>query len=192
VTGSSRESLIAELDRLQAPRRVPADDYWNFTDLGLALAKTVDEMNRPGANNLQFVFVLTDFVHEPHGSSPYVQGPDASAWQALAKRGEAIRAGKALQVFGLVLPVDGRAGRDIDLVKAVLGELNVIRADAGTLSAWFERQATEIHRTKLALLARADLAKGWSWTVSPEGRHTVLSLRSNLERLTVASTWSPS
>jgi hypothetical protein len=189
LTPESRTAFLEEIAKVPAPARRKTDDDWNYTDLGVALSKTLDEINRPGANELSFVFLLTDFVHEPHPESPYV-GVDVQspAWAALVEKGKRLHEGKALQCFGLILPVDGRAGRDIGLVRAVLGDVPEVRVDATTLGAWFERMAQEVHRAKLTALVQADLSKGWEWSIRPDGRRTLLRLRSRLDHLPIKVT----
>lgn len=184
LTPSARQSFLAELEQMPAPRPQPGDDSFNFTDLGRGLTKTVEEMNRPGSNRLQFVFLLTDFLHDPSDASPF-QGTELThpSWQGLVRQAAAVRDGKAIQCFAIILPVDGQAGRDINLARSVFGDIQVIQADEGTLTEWFRRQAEEVQRTKLHALARADIANGWTWTIAPESNLTALTLKSNLRNL---------
>lgn len=186
VVESARGKLVEELVALGPPKAKQGSDAGDFTDLGLALEAVLAELNRPNANRLQFVFLLTDFVHEPASGSKYTSAnPADDVWHALSTRGKAVREGKALQSFAIVLPVDGRAERDLGLAESVLGRVLRVRSDAQTLGQWFERRAVEIERAKYALLAATDIARGWSWQIIPDGDRTKLVLRSSLERLTV-------
>ena len=183
LTPKSRAALLDELGRVEAPKREATDDNWKYTDLGEAMAKTLDEINRPEANELAFVFILTDFVHDPAGGAFGTTDLESPGWKALVERGRQLRKDRALRSFGLILPVDGKAGRDIHLVRAVLGEVPEVRVDATTLGPWFERMANEVHREKLRTLSEADLSNGWEWSLRPDGQQTILRFQSQLKRL---------
>lgn len=186
LSTTTRSTLQSEIERVPAPAHSSVDDSWSFTDLGEALAKTLDEINRPQANRLVFVFLLTDFIHEPHPSSRFRGASlDANTWKEVVERGRLLREIRALRSFALILPVNEQAGRDISLVRAVLGEMPEVRVDLATLGPWFDRMAQEIRREKLATLVRADMSRDWQASLEVNGRQTTLQIRSSLERLPI-------
>lgn len=180
----ARSSLLAVIDNLRPSPRLLMDDDRNYADIGEALAKTLDQMGRSGANPLTYVFLLTDFAHRPHAGSPY-GGPDTGlpAWQALRERGRKLREGRGLRCFALVLAPEGHAGKGLSAVQDVLGDLPAVPMNAGTLSPWFDGLAQQLHVNKLTMLVRTDLARGWEWSVNTAGGETMLSIHSKLERL---------
>ncbi len=184
LTASSRRALFAELERIPPPGPTDGGDEFRYTDLGEGLAATLDELNRPGASPLRFVFLLTDFKHDPSPASRFetmdLQSP---VWTGLESRGKQLRAERPVETFAILLPLDREAGRDLNMARLVLGDLKEIRADAGTLREWFSRRAAEIQRIKLAALARADIARGWGWETVADENQTRAAVLSRLRHL---------
>jgi len=150
VNFQTRDHLINEVRRISSPEDPK-------TDIGQAIEKTLDELNRPGGNKLKFIFFLTDFVHEPTGRSQYLNAnPDAEIWQKLIKRRENEQRNNILQVFALLLPLGKQVGRDISLGKSVFPELEQVSVNQQTLLSWFERRKAEVARDKLKAIVQSD------------------------------------
>jgi len=188
VDGSTRAKLDKELRSLPKPTGKASQA---FTDLGGALAGVVDEIRRPGAPPLQFVFLFSDFVHEPAAASRYPRDPNAGPWREMARTAELARGDRAVSAFALQLPLGKDVGRDIELVRSILPHLTVAPVvDRAALAEWFARRRAEIQREKLRVLVRQDVSRGWA--VEPAGVDALqfksqletIPLRFSLDRLT--------
>ncbi|MBP9824171.1 MAG: VWA domain-containing protein [Thermoanaerobaculia bacterium] len=172
IAEGERAILEQEVLRLGAP-----DGQW--TDLGRALDKAVVELSRPGANRLQFVFLLSDFAHDPAKGSPFAErDPSGAQWSELASRRRLAGTGRISQTFALLLPIGSQVGRDLRLVETVLGPTEAVNVTAATLEAWFERRRAEIERDKLRILIGEEIAHGWSAEIQPSRHANRLTIRS--------------
>jgi len=164
LKGPNRGDLVRELRALPAPTGA-------HTDLGYALEESISELSRPGANQLQFVFFLSDFAHDPAADSGYrSRDANAAPWQELARRQRLSAGDRLLQTFALLLPLGGELGRDLPLVESVLGSLERISVGSpATLEEWFRQRRAEIERDKLRILVRADLARDWTARIDSSG-----------------------
>ncbi len=144
LNAETRRELIREISALEEPK-----DGW--TDIGKGLEKTLDELNRPNGNRLKFVFLFTDFAHDPPRDSAFhgKSNPTDDVWQQLASRRANEQSKNIIQSFALLLPLDASVGRDLKLGKAVFPALEQINVSRGTLLPWFERRKAEIARQKL-------------------------------------------
>lgn len=183
LDGSTRLDLSRELQALTPPAGAN-------TDLGLALDKTVSELARPGANQLQFVFFLSDFAHDPAaGSSFAARDPAGPEWQELARRYELGRGERLLQTFALLLPIGKDIGRDLPLVEKVLGQLEAVSlSSSSALEEWFRQQHLLLERDKLRVLVRGDAARGWTAGVEHRNGENFLVIESHTKKLSLAAT----
>lgn len=181
----SRRELRAELLALPRPRG-------QRTDLGRGLTKLVDEVARPDAHTLQFVFLVSDFVHEPADGSAFTStSADAPPWRDLADRAQLAVEPRLVQNFALLLPLDGRVGRDLPLVRSVLGETEGVPiVNQDTLREWFARRKAEIVRAKLRVLVRRDVARGVQLEFRPSEGGAALAVTSAMQHLPVVFTAS--
>jgi len=129
------------------------------TDLGLALSKALDDMDRADAPKLLVLFVLTDGLHQPPSDSPYSrefgQDPD---WQELRQRGHALAARANLTVYGL-----GIGGEtDIGVLRRVFPARNVelLTGDAALAGAALSRIQRNVRLMRLKTLLQEDVASG--------------------------------
>lgn len=162
------------------------------TDLGKGLEKCLDELNRPGGNNLKFSFFLTDFNHDPPSDSPYrSSNANDDAWQKLARRRQNEQADKVYDVTALLLPLEKDVGRNLNLGTSIFPHLRVERVTQQTLGSWFERRRAEIARDRLKARVSDDLRKvpfvvekleAESPLLGSRGR-LIASIRSNSVRL---------
>lgn len=183
----SRANLSRELRVLPRPTGKGTQAR---TDLGAALSGVVDELRRPDANPLQFVFLFSDFVHEPGRDSGFGRDATTETWRNLARTADLATSDRAVSAFALQLPLGRDVGRDIGLVRAVLPDLTVAPVvDRAALAEWFSRKRSEIQREKLRVLVTKDAARGWSVESGGTDRLTFrsrlqfLSLRITVERL---------
>ncbi|HWP41744.1 MAG TPA: vWA domain-containing protein [Blastocatellia bacterium] len=132
-----------------------------FTDLGQGINRTLDELNRPNANPLQFVFTFTDFAHDP---------PQASAWRSRSCSGAAWRdlqakkrrlvddQGHVVKSYALKLPIGGHVGRDLGLFECVFSNVEQVQiVDRASLRDWFDRRRAEIARDKIKIQAEDEI-----------------------------------
>lgn len=152
INGQTRADLADEIRHLGEPTD-------SSTDIGAGVEKVLDELNVSTGNRLKFVFLFTDFAHEPSPQSKYYGklSPKDDVWQKLVQRRLNEQSDSALQVFALLLPVSGAVGRDIQLGQAVFPELQPVHVNQATLLPWFERRKAEIARDKLKAIVSRDL-----------------------------------
>lgn len=129
------------------------------TDLGLAISKALDDMDRPDAPKLLVLFVLTDGLHQPPSDSPYSRDftydPD---WQELRRRGHALAARTNLTVYGL-----GIGGHtDIAVLRGIFPARNVelLTGDAALAGAALSRIQRNVRLMRLKTLLQEDLRTG--------------------------------
>lgn len=129
------------------------------TDLGLALSKALDDLDKPDAAPVQALFVLTDGLHQPPPDSPYstdfVRDPN---WRRLKERAAAIARRSHLTVYGL-----GIGGEtDIGVLRQVFPAQNVeiLSGDAATAGAALARLQRNLRLIRLKMLLVEDLREG--------------------------------
>jgi hypothetical protein len=151
---ADRREIIGLVEETKDPRPERRTDPENFTDIGKALKETVRELRAPGSPRVQFVFFLTDGVHEPGASSefPRKTGP---AWDSLRQTADQALRSKLLQVTALALGSE----TDIDLVQSIFPEATPIVVDRRSLRPFFERMKAEMQRDRLELLVAGDLRR---------------------------------
>lgn len=68
---------------------LPREPFFNHTDLGLAVLKGLEFLERGDASQVQAFFLLTDGLHQPLADSPYSRDFAADPdWQELRRRAE--------------------------------------------------------------------------------------------------------
>ena len=69
---------------------LPQEPFFSHTDLGLAILKGLEFLERGDASQVQTLFLLTDGLHQPPADSPYSRDFDSDPdWQDLRRRAEA-------------------------------------------------------------------------------------------------------
>lgn len=146
------ESLIAYVPNLyRKPTNAEEKKrFFNYTDLDAMLAYLADDLKSIGRNNLKFVFIITDFVHDPPKAKL-----GKEQWAVTARRLKNEQHGNHLYAFALQLP-GNESGRDLRQVREVLEgvmdfELQEIQSGQA-LSEWFARKKNEIMLDKLTAL----------------------------------------
>lgn len=161
------------------------------TDIGAALEKTVDELNRPNANPLQFVVFITDGRHDPPQESKYPTAlhENFSLLKEKAKR----------TLFDHVVAVTGlglNLSTDIELLRKVFEDAMPLTVDKTGLANFFSRLKAEIKISKLRLQVLQELKRGGiSIVLLEEGEKRIkaggktsigFKLKSNYEHLDTA------
>jgi len=150
INQSTRGSFQNTLSRVYD--RDPA--FSQRTDLGAMCNAVLAQMDRPGANNLQYVFMFTDFINEP--------GVGNTDWKTLQERVAALSKINIIRAMAMQLP-GANTGRDIQLVRNVYPNLQTINVDnSAQLNDWFEGQKAEITKVRLKDLILGDFDKWYS------------------------------
>lgn len=124
--------------------------YYKFTDLHAMLQHLTAEMHMPGLNNLKFIFIITDFIHDPTA-----ENKGKEDWAAIKRQLANEQSENHLYVFALQLPGKG-AGQDLDKVKSAFPvpiELEEVQ-DKAALSEWFSHKKNRILLDKFTALIR--------------------------------------
>ena len=124
--------------------------YYNYTDLEAMLLYLRKELHQPGRNNLKFIFIITDFVHDPTA-----EHKGKEDWDAIKRALKNEQSENFLNVFALLLPGKD-AGRDLDKVRDVFPidmELEEVQTSAA-ISEWFKHKKNSIMLEKFTALIR--------------------------------------
>lgn len=124
--------------------------YFDYTDLDNMLHYLATDMKQIDRSSLKFVFIITDFVHDP---SPVRKGKED--WDGVARRLATEQSGNDVFVFALQLP---GTGRDLERVRGVFPKSfnfsHVPITNGSALSAWFSQRKNAILLDKFyALIA---------------------------------------
>ena len=130
------------------------NDCFYQTNICKMLESVNERLNRPGHNELQYVFMFTDFVEDASTSS--------AEWEAVAAKMKATAQRNMLLPFAMQL--NGRdAGKDIPKVRTALPNLRIININSSSeLNAWFEDQKADISKSRLKDLIMSDFDKWYS------------------------------
>lgn len=126
------------------------EKYFKWTDLDNMLHYLADDMKQIDRSRLKFVFIITDFLHDP---SPSRKGHED--WDGVARRFATEQSGNDVFVFALQLP---GSGRDLEKVRKVFPQRfsfnHVPITNGSALSAWFTQRKNAILLDKFyALIA---------------------------------------
>jgi len=150
INSGNRASFRETLEKIY--ERDP--DCYSFTDICKMLESVNERMNRPGHNELQYVFMFTDFVEDASTSS--------ADWEALATKMKATTQRNMVLPFAMQLNGKG-AGQDIPKVRRALPNLRIININSSSeLNAWFEDQKADISKSRLKDLILSDFDKWYS------------------------------
>ncbi len=101
---------------------LPAEPLFQYTDLGLAILKGLDFLERDEAGEAQALFLITDGMHQPPPGSPFTRDfandPD---WRSLRERAQALCQKRHVTIYGFGL---GRQ-TDIALLRQIFPTPNV-------------------------------------------------------------------
>ena len=154
------------------------EKYFKWTDLDNMLHYLADDMKQIDRSRLKFVFIITDFLHDP---SPTRKGHED--WDGAAKRFATEQSGNDVYVFALQLP---GSGRDLEKIRKIFPKRfnfnHVPITNGSALSAWFTQRKNAILLDKFyALIAHK---------ITPSGLDLSPSL--NIDgKLALGITWIP-
>ena len=145
------------------------------TDLEAMSNITLDELNRPGGSDLKFVFVFTDFDHDPTKDRR-----GSENWSALRERFMREQGGRGVDFYAMKLELSAASGRDLPRIKEIFPSLQVIQVNSATLAGWFERRKAEILRDRLRyIVSNAAKEKAPQLAARCEANQIIVSLVSN-------------
>ncbi|MEV6926134.1 vWA domain-containing protein [Dactylosporangium sp. NPDC051485] len=147
---------------------LPDTPSQNSTDIGAALAKSLDELERADASPVASVVLITDGAHEPPAGSLYPVSTDAPSWKALTDRAGKLKAGS---VHGYALPLTRTATTGAALLGLVFKSTDTLDPNQiADMGEYLDRskQRTRVEKARLALAG--DVGKGVTatWT-APAG-----------------------
>ena len=116
------------------------EKYFKWTDLDNMLHYLADDMKQIDRSRLKFVFIITDFIHDPSAARK-----GREDWDGVTRRFATEQAGNDVYVFALQLP---GSGRDLERVRGVFpkhfGFSHVPIANGNALSDWFTQRKNAI------------------------------------------------
>lgn len=126
------------------------EKFFKWTDLDNMLHYLATDMKQIGRSTLKFVFIITDFKHDPSGAR---RGKED--WEGVARRFATEQSGNDVYVFALQLP---GTGQDLEKVRSVFPKSfdfnHVSIANEHALSDWFTQRKNAILLDKFyALIA---------------------------------------
>jgi hypothetical protein len=161
------QSLIGYVPNLynKPQNKEDIEALFKYTDLEAMLVYMTDQLHQAGRNSLKFVFIITDFIHDP---SPAQKGHEQ--WDAIARRLRNEQSENYVYAFALQLP-GKNSGRDLEQVRSVFPssfdfELQEIQ-NQNALSEWFTHKKNQILLDKFTILVKNKL-KDAGLTVAPE------------------------
>jgi hypothetical protein len=147
IPGELNSETLNTLLTYPAEMYVRDNSLFSYTDLYKMAERIADELNRPGGSNLKYVFMFTDFEHDPH---PSARGREQ--WERIRQRVEAENKDNKLMVYALKLR-GTNTGRDLHYVRDIFPGLEEIDiSNQQLLNAWFERKRAEIGRERLRVI----------------------------------------
>jgi hypothetical protein len=167
VNAETIENLARYVPDLYKIPDNPADKriYFNYTDLEAMLLYLTGELHQAGRNNLKFIFIITDFVHDPSH-----ERAGKEDWDAIARRLQNEQSENYVNAFALQLP-GTLSGRDLEQVRSVFPpsfdfELQEVQ-NKTVLSEWFTHKKNQILLNKFTILIKNKL-KDAGFTVTPD------------------------
>ena len=129
------------------------------TDLGLAIEKALDFLERPNRAPVQALFLLTDGFHQPLPQSPYSRdfGTDPE-WAKLRERAQRLARASRLVVYGF-----GIGDRtDVPLLPSLFParQVELIPGSASGVGAALNRMRDRLRLEQVLPLLKEDLRKG--------------------------------
>lgn len=138
-----RDEISRNIDRY-----LPQEPSFAHTDLGLAILKGLEFLERDGASKVQVFFLLTDGFHQPPQDSPYsrdfVSDPE---WQLLKQRAYALCHQHSIFVYGFGVGQQ----TDISLLRQIFPASNVevITGSAAQVAFTLRRVRERLSRAQL-------------------------------------------
>jgi hypothetical protein len=128
------------------------------TDLGLAIVKGLEFLERSGASHVQTFFLLTDGLHQPRSDSPYSANFEDPHWQDLRRRGHALCRQRKVFVYGFGIGQH----TDIEVLRRVFPAQNVevVVGDATEVARALAQVRERMRREQLRQAVEKELHEG--------------------------------
>ncbi len=158
VAGAPLEGPAGKLSSNVADH-LPAEPIFHNTDLGVAISKALEFFERPHANEVQALFLLTDGLHQPPAGSPFSRDfsgdPD---WQDLHRRARTLSERRKVLVYGFGL---GQR-TDVFLLLRLFPATNVevVSGNAAQIAATLQRVRENLRLSQLRHAIEQDLRAG--------------------------------
>jgi von Willebrand factor type A domain len=138
---------------------LPEEPSFNHTDLGLAIFKGLDFLEREGASKVQALFILTDGLHQPPTGSPYSRDfANDPNWQDLQRRAQALCRQRYVLVYGFGLARQ----TDIAVLRQMFPAQNVemIVGTASQVARALQQVRERLRQTQLRQAIEQEWAEG--------------------------------
>jgi len=138
---------------------LPEEPPFSHTDLGLAILKGLDFLEREGASNVQALFLLTDGLHQPPAGTPYSRDfANDPNWQALQHRALALCRKPHVFVYGFGLARQ----TDIAVLRQVfpIQNVEVLVGNASQVARTLQQVRERLRQTQLRQAIEQELAEG--------------------------------
>lgn len=174
------QNLIDYSERIYAEPTtlIEKEKYFDNTDLDNMLHYLATDMKQIDRSSLKFVFIITDFVHDPSRAR---KGKED--WDGVRRRFATEQSGNDVFVFALQLP---GSGRDLEKVRSVFPKRfsfnHVPITNGSALSAWFSQRKNAILLDKFYALIAHKIQPA-EFTIAPS-----LDIDGNLE---LGVSWCP-
>ena len=139
------------------------EKYFRYTDLENMLRYLATDMKQIDRSKLKFVFIITDFIHDPSAAR---KGKED--WAGIARRFATEQAGNDVYMFALQLP---GSGRDLEKVRGVFPKsfnfCHVPITSGTALSEWFTQRKNAILLDKFYALVKHKITPA-EFAIEPE------------------------
>lgn len=138
---------------------LPREPSFTHTDLGLAILKGLEFLERDGASKVQALFLLTDGLHQPPQDSPYSHDfLNDAEWKALQQRAYALCHQHTIFVYGFGIGQQ----TDISVLRRVFPAKNVevVVGSAAQVAFALRRVRECLGRAQLRESIEQEMAQG--------------------------------
>ena len=144
IDGNKIQSLRSNTNQIyfnEKPKdKKKREDFWNNTDLENAMHTLANEMHQLGLNDLKFVFIITDFEHDPPASR---RGQED--WTGIRRQFEQQQAQSNVNVVALQLPGNPTHLKQVcACFPETFNYQSKTVADGSDLASWFTRLKNNI------------------------------------------------
>ncbi len=122
------------------------------TDIGAGIESGLRDLERPDANPVGAIVLITDGLHQPPASTNF---PDSSgpAWDALRQRADVLTSDHTIRSYAYPLTETAQAG----LLDSVFTGTEVLSQPPSQLPEFFDRLKSEVRADKARLILAGDL-----------------------------------
>jgi hypothetical protein len=175
-----------------AEQYLPREPVFSHTDIGLAILKGIEFLERDSASKLQAFFLITDGLHQPPQDIPFSRDLAADPdWQELMRRAHALCDRQTVFVYGFGI---GRQN-GVSILRRVFPAkfVEVMTGDAAQLAPVLNRVRERMSRAQLRRSIEQEMAQGMVEVRLPSpsiagddsGFDLPVTIRNSYERLPV-------